>query len=475
MKTIIKKEIKQFKEFIKSILINDFYYIDSEYTHADRSKGSFTNKLLSIPDKLFIEKNYNYILNYNELFYNICNNHIILNKNIRNLEEQGIMRHELDYVYPEYKYKFNSKNISVYGVLKSVEDKIIYCYVNNFDNALSLFNLIKQDYTKIEWYQNDFILNIILLETNSHDEENTEDITKIHNNHLVDEWMLGYKIPQKYVNYLKNKKNQEEINEINSNNYNIKIYFYNDFAKKVLSPSDYQYLLKLLTETQEFLNKLFSGKSDKEIDRSLVNSFEENLYLIMFNQVFPECDFFDKDSLEKNETYQKLLENGLDSDVIFERILNSQSNWYKLIEDSINEDNYNWIKSIFTSEWMFQQFEFFPMLDNTIIIACFLKSIEQLLYYCFLKYHRELLGDNLYLKNKLMLRYEYNIIQDSNNIIINEGKNLFLEKLDEFIRKDRNGFFHKDSITISDLVHTIRQDTYQILLMILILFESINN
>ena len=209
----------------------------------------------------------------------------------------------------------------------------------------------------------DFILNIILLETNSHIDGNNEDITKIYNSDLVDKWKLGYKIPEKIVKYFKNSKNEQKMNEINLNNDNIKICFYYDFAEKVLSPSDYQYLLKMLTETQEILNKLFSGKSNKEIDRRIVNSFEENLYLIMFNSVFPECDFFDKDSLEKNETYKNLLLSGLDRDFIFERILNTQSNWYKLIEDSVNEDNYNWIKSIFTSEWMFQQFEFlsFPI------------------------------------------------------------------------------------------------------------------
>lgn len=236
-----------------------------------------------------------------------------------------------------------------------------------------------------------------------------------------------------------------------------------------------------MKDVQQFFNNISELNVNSEIDLKFINNFQLILFEEIFNFVFSN-DYYDVSDLniellKTEKFYQNIKEMSLNVPSLNNKLLNIFSLWKKLYDDSINCDMLNWIKTLFTSEYMFKQLNFLPYIDNTVIVAGYLKSIEQLLYFMFITYYKEhqVMFDgeeikikNLLMKKKFMLRKAYNILENS-SIFQNENlKSLLLNKFDNWILNSRNGYFHKDLIETMESVENIRKETFEIIILLLL-------
>ena len=283
---------------------------------------------------------------------------------------------------------------------------------------------------------------------------------------------------------MNNYLNKLKINKVNTENQNIAIIYYNEFLREILSPSDYGYFQNTIISIQEYVTKIFSGSIDINIEKEFIESYENDLLEEIINVVFETNHLnpydFDINSIRENDFYNYLMDSQINSKTINEKIEAIALIWKTIFNDSIQNYNYNWIKSIYTSEWMFKNIQFLPLLDNTMIVTGFLKSIEQLLYFILKTYYNDIkiekngkiygIEDEI-IENNFMLRFAFNFIKDKELIVDKNMSKVLLEKLDVWIKHSRNGFLHKDLIEQYSLISEIRKTTYEIVLLILLFFE----
>ena len=162
---------------------------------------------------------------------------------------------------------------------------------------------------------------------------------------------------------------------------------------------------------------------------------------------------------------------------------------FRIIKDNFDKDRYrlllsdeDFAKSFFTSEWLFQKQMKNDNLDKTYIVAGYFKSIEQLLAYCIKTVSSDgyidiFNGRNVSVSStdfaKATLGNMQHYIGDLNNRKIfdsrlsNRSIVLLNRQLAQWIKEERNGFFHKDNISDIGFVDRIRDATYNMYLLIL--------
>ena len=469
MKSIIKKEIKKFKDIVLHYFSFGFYNIKNNDSVKVDSK-----EIIYIPAVSHISNND--FLNYSvvEFLYKIANNHIILYKNITSLEEQGIILGDDDYIFPDYE--------NVYGVLVNDSEEEIYLYVRSLNDALCLVEKINNSNCQIEWLIENYNVKIIVLEKELDINYEDETIKLFEKDKAL--FLKKFRQGNCLVYNLNNYLNKLKINKVNTENQNIAIIYYNEFLREILSPSDYGYFQNTIISIQEYVTKIFSGSIDINIEKEFIESYENDLLEEIINVVFETNHLnpydFDINSIRENDFYNYLMDSQINSKTINEKIEAIALIWKTIFNDSIQNYNYNWIKSIYTSEWMFKNIQFLPLLDNTMIVTGFLKSIEQLLYFILKTYYNDIkiekngkiygIEDEI-IENNFMLRFAFNFIKDKELIVDKNMSKVLLEKLDVWIKHSRNGFLHKDLIEQYSLISEIRKTTYEIVLLILLFFE----
>lgn len=141
--------------------------------------------------------------------------------------------------------------------------------------------------------------------------------------------------------------------------------------------------------------------------------------------------------------------------------------------------------SFFTSEWLFNNYFYDDCLEKTYIVSGYLKSIEQLLRYCISKvgsdseisiptkggfksisiesteFYKATLGNMIY----FLKQYENKDIF-SNTIGFSSIKTI-ISIINEWVQRERNGYFHKGNIDSVDTVESIRNRTMLLYHMIL--------
>lgn len=162
---------------------------------------------------------------------------------------------------------------------------------------------------------------------------------------------------------------------------------------------------------------------------------------------------------------------------------------FRIVLDNFRNDRYclllsneDFAKSYFTSEWLFQKQMKNDYLDKTYIVAGYFKSIEQLLAYCI----RLVSGDSLidiYSGRrvavssadfaKATLGNMQHFIGDLSNRelfdsrLSNRTIVLLNKQLAQWIKQERNGYFHRDNIVDAEFIDKIRDATYNMYLLIL--------
>lgn len=144
--------------------------------------------------------------------------------------------------------------------------------------------------------------------------------------------------------------------------------------------------------------------------------------------------------------------------------------------------NSDFAESYLTSEWLYKKYFSLDELDNTFIVAGFLKSIEQLLWdiIFLVGQGRDIKGVSISEENqdeidKTLGSLQYFLSNWSNDDLFQNsfggGKhfvmNYLKKQISDWRKQYRNGYFHKHNLNDKDKIESIRDESYFLYLLIL--------
>ena len=251
--------------------------------------------------------------------------------------------------------------------------------------------------------------------------------------------------------------------------------------------------LRIMT-FQTFIKEVF-GNEELQLFNKAMLTYKDDMHIAMGYQI---TEIFNDQNLSTlKQELEKYLIN-LDYFAIKQQVSNeikNQDDKFKdLYDQSFNDivnkfvngqqfkkmfGNSDFAKSFLTSEWLYKQYKGVDGLDNTFIVAGYLKSVEQLLSYIV---HSRGKGRIISVLNKETTIDENYIdatlgdleyfITDYNNLDLFEDKNKFFSRylkaqLALWRTRYRNGYFHKHSLEDLARIKTIREETIFIYCLIL--------
>jgi hypothetical protein len=167
--------------------------------------------------------------------------------------------------------------------------------------------------------------------------------------------------------------------------------------------------------------------------------------------------------------------NGNNYELIKNAFINNQR--YKLLLG-----NSDFAESYLTSEWLYKKYFALDELDNTFIVAGFLKSIEQLLWDIIYLIgqgreikHVVISEENQEVIDKTLGSLQYFLSDWSNDDLFQNsfgtGKHYVMgylkRQISDWRKQYRNGYFHKHNLTDQAKIEAIREETYFLYLLIL--------
>lgn len=247
----------------------------------------------------------------------------------------------------------------------------------------------------------------------------------------------------------------------------------------------------------DFIGEKFSEKYEEIFDKLIVN-FEKKLKDEIGYQITEICNNknmkkFRNDckNIFLNFTYEPaplamptepLNQN--DFNMIYDEFINKEK--YKIMLS-----DYDFSDSFITSEWLFEKYKPSEELDNTCIVAGYLKSLEQLLTAVIWKIGKgkkikglhgiyEIDEEKKYkdsldctLGNLTNFIFSVNDCQTNTDLFLDNFKNkenimdYLKEQLNKWVKNYRNGYFHKDNLKDITKVKEIRDETIYLYFMIL--------
>lgn len=144
--------------------------------------------------------------------------------------------------------------------------------------------------------------------------------------------------------------------------------------------------------------------------------------------------------------------------------------------------NGDFVKSFLTSEWLYKKYFSLAEMDNTFIVAGYLKSIEQLLWdiIYLVGQGRQIKGVTIDANNANAIdttlgSLQYFITNYANDnlfeTVFDTGTHFVMRylgtQLSDWRKKYRNGFFHKHNLEDRERIETIRDETFFLYFLIL--------
>ena len=237
---------------------------------------------------------------------------------------------------------------------------------------------------------------------------------------------------------------------------------------------------------EDFIFKMF-GQEELDLFRESMIFYRDEMHSVIGYQI---TEIFNESNLKNLIEELKKYFNEFNYEHVRKRTINEirvnkerfndlyDDSFKGIIERFIEEQrfsvlfgNKDFAKSFITSEWLFKQYVSVDGLDNTFIVAGYLKSIEQLLWNIIhLKGQGRLINScgeekeisEDYIKTTLG-DLEY-FISDYSNLDLFEENNKFAvrylkEQLSLWRDRYRNGYFHKHQLDIKENVIKIREET----------------
>ena len=316
---------------------------------------------------------------------------------------------------------------------------------------------------------------------------------------------------KKYIDF------KSQPNAMNSSSFNGMVYR----IKENNVPTMIVFLLKDGVESREAINR-FEARlkkiEDVKVECCLFEDFLERLFGCEEKIAFQEemADF--KEEMHKAIGYQvtelcspynlEKLKQQLDAELIsFDYDDIKQQKYADMVASGIsnndlNNNNFTIIKNVFigngryklllgnsdfaesylTSEWLYKKYFSLDELDNTFIVAGFLKSIEQLLWdiIFLVGQGRDIKGVSISEENQDEIDKTLGSLQcflsnwSNDDLFQNSfggGKhfvmNYLKNQISDWRKQYRNGYFHKHNLNDKDKIESIREETYFLYMLIL--------
>lgn len=238
----------------------------------------------------------------------------------------------------------------------------------------------------------------------------------------------------------------------------------------------------------EFVNKLFGNQQYKRLSK-VIQNINKNLRPAIGYQIYEICsaenlkkfkysieDFFQHTNWEQFFSQSSVPENAV-SELIDTFITKKE---YQILLKEY-EDYSN---SFVTSEWFYQKYAKTNLLDLTPIMCGYFKCIEQLLQsiVCEKGFGKEFsmnassetitIGTSQKFESTLgSLMFFLRKNRDCFSVNDKRFQNFYFEKLEDWIKNKRNGYFHKDNINNPEKLPEIRMSTMFILFLTVALFK----
>ena len=229
---------------------------------------------------------------------------------------------------------------------------------------------------------------------------------------------------------------------------------------------------------EEFVTEKFSGRVWDEVKESF-KQIEKVASRYQWFDLAEICSDYNK---EQFNTFceHELLNKNYSLEIPPQHLQILMANFKKRYQILLSDTDF--ARSYFTSEWLFNKQMRNDNLDKTYIVSGYLKSIEQLLAYCIKKsagndmievfnggqvqissdqFAKATLGN----MQHYIGSFENRDIFDSR--LSNRTIQLLNKHLAQWIKKERNGYFHKDNVSRIEIVSQIRDATYNIYLLLL--------
>ena len=231
-----------------------------------------------------------------------------------------------------------------------------------------------------------------------------------------------------------------------------------------------------------FCSKYLSDVSDEFIET--LKNIENELKEYQWIGLTQNFNFLTRDIFISDIKQQMILFN-------YSEIMNKY-NWdilrvdYDIIYNNFVNNNYNVLfsdndfsGSFITSEWLFKNNDKESNLEKTFIITGYIKSVEQIITYLIKK--KAIDGDKIGINSskgiiqvdilsqdfyKATLGNLEHYLSDYNNLYLYDGRinrstiYRINNAIKEWIKTERNGFFHKDNISSLEKVNEIREKTF---------------
>jgi hypothetical protein len=247
---------------------------------------------------------------------------------------------------------------------------------------------------------------------------------------------------------------------------------------------------------EDFLELLF-GENEKNAFRENMVDFKDEMHKAIGYQVTELCSPYNLEKLKnqlddelvnfeydkiKHQRYVDLIDVGLPANDLnnynFNIIKNVyiQNGRYKLLLG-----NSDFAESYITSEWLYKKYFLLDELDNTFIVAGFLKSIEQLLWDIIFMVGQgrkvreiEISEENQDAIDKTLGSLQYFLSNwDNDDLFQNSfgnGKHFVMgylkHQISDWREQYRNGYFHKHNLKDKEKIEAIREETYFLYLLI---------
>lgn len=249
---------------------------------------------------------------------------------------------------------------------------------------------------------------------------------------------------------------------------------------------------------EDFLGLLF-GEEERNAFLEEMSNFKEEMHNALGYQITEMCSPHNlaklKEELEndiKNLDYGRIKKEISDELKNNDKFKDLNSRNFQLIENVfLNYKNYevllgnsDFAESLATSEWLYKKYFAFGELDNTYIVAGYLKSIEQLLWDIIF-----IIGKGRQIGSKKITISESNLNEIDRTLgslqyFLNSYENdrffldafmnskhfvmQFLNEIIDYWRiQYRNGYFHKDNLSDKTKIEAIREKTFFLYFLIL--------
>lgn len=248
---------------------------------------------------------------------------------------------------------------------------------------------------------------------------------------------------------------------------------------------------------EDFLESLF-GEKERNSFFLAMRTFKEEMHQAIGYQITEICSPRNREKL-KTDLLDELREFNYCAvrDELYERDQNPEHNkgklehktFKKILNNYLSQGLYSmmvgskeYANSFLTSEWLLKKYCTLDELDNTFIVAGYLKSIEQLLWEII-----RIVGKGRLLRDKVISEenndcidttlgsLEYFLSDNGNSDLFRDvfgvSKHYVIKYLRTQLRKwritYRNGYFHKDQLKDRDRIETIRREAIYLYMLIL--------